>query len=490
MPVDPQWLSREELVALVVEQGAAIQRLEVALTERDALVGVLRGEVAELRRRLGQDSSNSSRPPSFDSPYGRPRPKSSGMPDREGPRRKPGKQRGSPGKNRGQVPDPDETIPVEPQACTGCGTGLSDAPVVRVFKRQVFEASPPPPPRVVQFNVAERQCPCCGTVNQGEAPAWAAGRVQWGPGVAARAVLATIGHHLPYQRAARLLAQLAGLAVSVGFLVNARRRAADLLAPFMARVRRLLHAAGLLHVDETTARVEGGLTYLHVACNDAYTVMHTGGRSNDDIDAGGVLVDYSGIIVRDGYAGYQHFVDAVHAWCGAHSLRDLKGLHDADPTGQPGAKAMATTLVMALRETRTARNAGATALTDEQLSFLRSCYAGAIKQMREDNYTAATPLNERGLTLAQRFDTHRDMILRFIDNLAVPFTNNAAEREIRPVKVKQRSGGCWRTLTGLADFAIIWSYLSTAAKHGLDHLDVLTQLFTTGPWLPPEPAPT
>lgn len=168
-----------------------------------------------------------------------------------------------------------------------------------MFKRQVFEASPPPP-RVIQFDVAERQCPCCGTVNKGTAPALAAGRVQWGPSVAARAVLATIGHHLPYGRAARLLAQLAGLAVSVGFLVNARRRAADLLAPFMSRVRRLLHAAGLLHVDEATARAEGGLTYLHVACNDAYTVMHTSGRRNDDIDAGGVLVDYTGIIVRDG----------------------------------------------------------------------------------------------------------------------------------------------------------------------------------------------
>jgi transposase len=67
--------------------------------------------------------------------------------------------------------------------------------------------------------------------------------------------------------------------------------------------------------------------------------------------------------------------------------------------------------------------------------------------------------------------------------------NNAAERDVRPVKVKQRSDGCRRTLTGLADFAVIWSYLLTAAKHGLDHLNVLTQLFTTGPWLPPEPPP-
>jgi hypothetical protein len=73
----------------------------------------------------------------------------------------------------------------------------------------------------------------------------------------------------------------------------------------MTRVRHLLHTAGLLHVDETTARAEGALTCLHVASNDTYTAMHTGGRGSDDIDAGGVLVDYAGIIVRDGYPGYQ-----------------------------------------------------------------------------------------------------------------------------------------------------------------------------------------
>jgi hypothetical protein len=39
--------------------------------------------------------------------------------------------------------------------------------------------------------------------------------------------------------------------------------------------------------------------------------------------------------------------------------------------------------------------------------------------------------------------------------------NNEAERTIRPVKVQQRSsGGSWRTLTGLAEFALVQSYLS------------------------------
>jgi transposase len=260
----------------------------------------------------------------------------------------------------------------------------------------------------------------------------------------------------------------------------------------MDRVRHLLRTAGVLHVDETPARAAGGLAYLHVACDDSFTAMHTGGRGKDDIDAGGVLDGYAGVIVRDGYAGYAHLVDALHAWCGAHLLRDLKSVYDADPTAQAGAQAMATTLAMGLQATKKARAAGATELDEQQIFFLRSAYAGALKTMRQENTPAVTPLRQRGLRLADRFDTHREMIQRFLHDLAVPFTNNAAEREIRPVKVKQPSGGAWRTLDGLADFAVIWSYLSTAAKHGLDHLDVLVELFTTGPWLPdgPAPAPT
>ena len=91
-----------------------------------------------------------------------------------------------------------------------------------------------------------------------------------------------------------------------------------------------------------------------------------------------------------------------------------------------------------------------------------------------------------GLRLARRFRGHQDMILRFATDLTVGFTSNEAERGVRPVKVQQRtSGGCWRTLQGLADYAIVQSYLSTATKWGIDALDALTQLFTTGPWLPP-----
>ena len=82
------------------------------------------------------------------------------------------------------------------------------------------------------------------------------------------------------------------------------------------------------------------------------------------------------------------------------------------------------------------------------------------------------------------------MILRFVVDLAVPATFNQAERDLRPVKIQQRtSGGTWRTLAGLADFAVVQSYLSTARKWGINSIDALTRLFTTGACLPPAAAP-
>ena len=94
--------------------------------------------------------------------------------------------------------------------------------------------------------------------------------------------------------------------------------------------------------------------------------------------------------------------------------------------------------------------------------------------------------------VARRFRSFEDMILRFATrpDLYI-FSNNEAERTICPVKVQQRgSGGCWRTLTGLADLALIESYLSTAAKWGISKLDALRDLFNGRAWLPPglEPA--
>jgi transposase len=98
-------------------------------------------------------------------------------------------------------------------------------------------------------------------------------------------------------------------------MAGIRGKAAALVAGsgFMERVRELLKTAPAVHADETPARAAGGLRYVHLACTAYLTLMHTGDRSAEAIDAGGVLPGYCGIIVRDGYASYSHLTDALHA---------------------------------------------------------------------------------------------------------------------------------------------------------------------------------
>jgi transposase len=174
---------------------------------------------------------------------------------------------------------------------------------------------------------------------------------------------------------------------------------------------------------------------VHLACTRYLTCMHTGDRSAEAIDAGGVLPGYQGVIVRDGYAGYGHLTGALHAWCGVHLLRDLKGLYDFEPSQQEWASQMASLLIEARDAAGAARLAGQSVLDAAVLA---------------------------------------DLVTRY-----------------RPAKVQQRSsGGCWRTLTGLAEFALVQSYLSTAAKWGISKLDALRGLFNGQPWLPPSLEPT
>jgi transposase len=483
--------------ALLERVLARVAELEAALVERDRVIAEQGERIAELERRLGKDSSNSSRPPSSDAPWEKKPAKKRSSRGRSG--RKPGKQPGASSSSRSLVDDPDETVVIEPRCCQGCESSLADAAETGRERRQVVDVGPVPPPEIVEYQRVSKICSCCGVVTTPEWGEVADGDprrdvvagpgspVRIGPETLARAALLTCGHFLPVGRSRQLLRALAGIDVSTGLLAGIRGRAARKLEKrFLAHVRELLVGAPVLHADETCGRAAGSLSYVHVACTEYLTLMHVGGRTRDDIDAGGVLGEFSGVLVRDGYAGYGHLTRALHAWCGAHLLRDLRSISDADPQGQLWALAMADTLLEAHHAARTARTEGATRLEKSALARVRNHYRGALARGEDDNQGQRGSLATEARTLIHRFRRFEDMILRFATDLAVPFTNNAAERAVRPVKIQQRtSGGAWRTLQGLIDFAVVQSYLDTATKWSLDKLDVLRALFTTGPWLPP-----
>jgi len=363
---------------------------------------------------------------------------------------------------------------------------LVEVLVAAVRRRQVFDLPEPAPVEVTEYAAEVKACPGCGIKAAGVFPAGVVSPAQYGPEVTAKVADAVLGHHIPVHRSTLLVMELCAVRVSTGFAASLRGRAARLLEEtFLPAVRALITAAPVVHADETFTRTAGATRFLHVAATEHLTLMHTGDRSAATIDAGDVLPHLSGVLVRDGYAGYTHLDNVLHAWCGAHLLRDLRVIHEADPEGQLWARAMADTLLEANRLAGAARSAGRDALDTDELKVIHRLYTVALARARSDNRHLKSELAAHARTLARRFEDHREVILRFTTDLAVPFTNNQSERDIRPAKVQQRSsGGCWRTLQGLADFAIVQSYLSTAAKWGIGRYDALKRLFTTGAWIP------
>jgi transposase len=468
-----------QLTAQVREMAA---RVEAAVTEN----GQLAARVEALERRAGKDSSTSSKPPSSDSPYKKKKPRDRSL--REKGKRAPGKQPGEPGTTMRLAGDPDHRFWYPPAECRACGTGLADAPVFAQRRHQVTDIRPAPEPEVTEHVAQSKACPCCGTVSEGELPAGVRARAGYGPEAHAQAALLTCGNYIPVGRAAELMAQLAGLGASVGWIAGMRAKAAALVesSGFMDLVAGLLRQAEAVHADETPARAAGGMRYVHLACTPFLTHMHTGDRSADAVDAGGVLPGYQGILVRDGYhGGYGHLTDALHAWCGAHLLRDLKDLYQFEPGRQDWAEQMAALLIEARDAARDARAEGKKALDADIVAGLTSRYRSIAESGLAVNVYRRTATACDARRIARRFLKHED-ILRFITRPDLDiFTNNQAERTIRPVKVQQRSsGGCWRTLDGLADFAVVQSYLSTATKWGITRIDALRGLFNGHPWMP------
>jgi transposase len=461
------------------------------IAELTAQIERLSARVEELERQARKDSSTSSRPPSSDSPY---RKKGGDRSLRERGKRRPGKQPGDPGATMSLVDDPDETIDCPPLACCGCGADLAGAPVTAERRHQVTDISPAPAPKTTQYVAQAKECAGCGTVTAGELPAHVRARASYGPETCAQAANLVSGHYIPISRATLLLCQLAGIAVSTGWMAGIRGKTAALVeaSGFMDRVRELLKTAPAVHADETPARAAGGTRYVHLACTRYLTHMHTGDRSAEAIDAGQVLPGYQGVIVRDGYAAYGHLTSALHAWCGVHLLRDLKGLYDFEPAKQEWASRMAALLIEARDAASAARQAGESALDAAVLDDLVTRYRALAGAGLAGNLYRRTATAKDARRIARRFRSFEDLILRFATRPDLDiFSNNEAERTIRPVKVQQRgSGGSWRTLEGLADFALVQSYLSTATKWGISKLDALRDLFASHAWLPPALEPT
>lgn len=444
----------------------------------------LEAEVAELRRQLGLNSRNSSKPPSSDSPFVKPAPKSL----RRKSGRKPGGQPGHPGSTLALVEDPNVRKRHEPGPCGGCGANLADSPEVGMERRQVFDL-PPMTVRVTEHQLIARRC-ACGTTTCGSAPQGATARVQYGPRITAIILYLYVGQFLSKKRTARALAELFATPVSEGTVATMAKRAADGLDEFLSEVTDRLGEAEVAGFDETGLRVAGKLHWVHCARTDKYTLItcHPK-RGTKGIDDAGVLGRFSGVAVHDAWAPYDTYVDVEHQLCCAHALRELVAVADTAPSDAQWCWAgqAADALVAMQKLVAEAIAAADSDLDQDALGEQVALYRSATQIGVTATAARSDKVMKKHNALARRLLNREDDYLRFTTDWRIPPDNNGSERDIRMIKLRQKVSGCLRTLTGAKQFCAIRSYLSTAAKHGKHFFEVLVMLTEGRPWLPAIP---
>jgi transposase len=469
--------SYEDLVAEAGELRALVERLTARLDTLEA-------ENAELRRQLGQNSRNSSKPPSSDSPFVKAAPKS--LRGKSG--RKPGGQPGHPGSTLALVDNPNKRLRHEPGPCSGCGADLSRAPEVGLERRQVFDL-PPMTVQVIEHQLIARRCRC-GATSCGTAPDGVRSPVQYGPRITAIILYLYVGQFLSKKRTAQALAELFGAPVSEGTVATMSKRAADRLDGFLTQLTDRLSQAEVAGFDETGLRVAGRLHWVHCARTDKYTLItcHPK-RGTKGIDDARVLGRFRGIAVHDAWAPYDTYADVEHQLCCAHALRELAAVADTAPADADWCWAgqAADALVAMQKLVAEAIAAADSDLDQDALGEQVELYRSATQIGVTTTAARSDKVMKKHNALARRLLNRQEDYLRFTTDWRIPADNNGSERDIRMIKLRQKVSGCLRTLTGAKQFCAIRSYLSTAAKHGKHFFEVLVMLTEGRPWLPAIP---
>ena len=302
-----------------------------------ALIVTRQARIHELEAQLGQNSSNSSRPPSTDPPQAPPWPKAPPT------GRKRGGQPGHRGTCRALLPveQVDEVVVVVPEVCRHCGQPFPETARRRrgrVWRHQVVELLPLAV-RVTEYQLVARRCATCGKRTRADLPL-AVPRRPFGARLTAVVALLSGRYRLSRREVRQLLQDLSAVRVSLGAVVRQEQAHSAALAPVVEEARAAVLQAPVVNMDETGWRQEPRRAWLWTVATAELTVFRV------DRSRGGAVVrtllgsEYSGVVGSDRWSAYSQFPAEQRALCHAHLKRAFQGLVDrggeAAPIGRWG----------------------------------------------------------------------------------------------------------------------------------------------------------
>lgn len=473
----PEWCT-----ALLLQLAHRNHLLEVKVKafegrdkDREERIKELQDQIKELQGRLAKDSHNSSSPPSKDRARDR---KNRSLRKPSG--KKPGGQSGHKGHTLNLVDNPTQTIRLVPKTCEHCGGSLAGTKQENVERRQTFDVPERVSMEVTEYQAPEVKCPGCGFINKAAFPEGIVQPTQYGKRIKALIAYLLCCQFLPLRRTAELMLILFGCHISEGTLLAARKECSQTVSGTVEEIRQAIKREPVIGVDETGMYVGTDGEWLHVYVTALLTFYaHHKNRGMEAMDSIGILPKFLGIAVHDCWKSYLHYT-CEHAWCNVHLLRELQFL--IEETHQEWAKKMSDLLHSIKKAVDDAKSRHESALEEWVLTEFLERYVDILKEGFDANPpNQRTPRKGRGGPIKQSTSFNllvrlRDriiLVLRFMNDLRVPFGNNQAEQDIRMMKLAMKIFGTFRTIAGADEFCLIRSYTSTARKQGYHVIDAL-----------------
>lgn len=356
--------------------------------------------------------------------------------------------------------------------CDVCGEDLTGVPCAHVERRSkidiVFE-------KVVEHVDAQiKQCPTCDATVKGVFPAGMHGPLQYGAGLKAFVINLLVCQMIALNRVQKLLISMMDVVISESTLLKFVLRLHLALETWEIQAKERLLLAPVIHVDETSLRVDQKNHWIHVYSSGDITLkfLHRK-RGKEAIEAINLIPRYGGAIIHDCWSSYFAYSNCGHGLCGSHLLRELTFILGAH--GYRWAKNMKRLLQQTCI---TVSNHTDKKLTDSELTNLQKRYRAILTRgEKELPAMPPKPSGKRGKlaksdahNLWERLKTHETAVLLFAKEPHVAFTNNRAEQDLRMAKVKQKVSGCFRAEDYAHAYCRISSYLQTMANRGYNPL--------------------